>query len=172
MRTPQSFGARGHEDGERGFSLIELVIVMGLLSLVLVATLGTLTSIQRSETYTRGRTAAMDNMRTSLNRISRDLRQATAVNGTPTASRIDVDTYVNGTPRQVVYDVTGGTITREVDGGGPVVMHQELTEDTIFSYTPPDAEQPDTVKIELKVKPSNLPDTTLTLNSEVELRNR
>ena len=50
-------------------------------------------------------------------------------------------------------------------------MHEELTQDAIFTYEP-DADAPDTVKIELVVKPSNLPDTRITLSSEIELRNR
>ena len=111
-------------------------------------------------------------MRISLNRITKDLRQATDFNSAPTTSHIDIDTYLDGTPIRVAYDVSDGVITRSVNGGAPIVMHQELTRDTIFTFTPVDAESPDTVKVELVVKPSNLPDTTLTLNSEVELRNR
>ena len=79
--------ATAHRDTDRdeaGFSLIELMVVTVLLTIVIVATLSTMWSIQRSEAYTRGRTAAMDNMRISLNRISKDLRQAGNFNATPT----------------------------------------------------------------------------------------
>ena len=162
----------GEPTTEAGFTLLELVIVISLLSLVMVVMFNTLWSVQRSEAYTRGRVAAIDNMRISLNRITKDLRQATDFNTTPTVSHIDVDTYVNGTAVRVVYDVTDGVITRSVDEATPIVMHEELTRDSIFTYTPVDSEIPDTIKVELVVKPSNLPDTTLTLNSEIELRNR
>jgi prepilin-type N-terminal cleavage/methylation domain-containing protein len=175
----RAFEPRREPDREGGFTLIELVVTTSLLALVMAILLGSLWSAQKSEAYTRGRTAAIDNMRISLNRISRDLRQATTLNGVPTASHLDVYTYVNGTSARVAYDVTGGTITRQVNGGTPVVMHKELTNNAIFTYctdtctpTPADARLPDTVKIELVVKPSNLPDTTLTLSSEVQLRNR
>jgi prepilin-type N-terminal cleavage/methylation domain-containing protein len=157
---------------EAGFSLIELMVVTVLLTIVIVATLSTMWSIQRSETYTRGRTAAMDNMRISLNRISKDLRQANDFNATPTPNHLDVDAYIDGASHRVVYDVDAGTLTRQVDGGDAVVMHKELTEDNIFHYPEDDEETPDTILIEMVVKPSNLPDTRLTLSSEVQLRNR
>jgi type II secretory pathway component PulJ len=156
---------------ESGFTILELVIATALLMLVFVVMFNTLWSVQRSEAFTRGRTAAMDNMRVSLNRITKDLRQANDINGTPTPSHLDVDTYINGAPAHVVYDVTGGTITRKVNSGAAVAMHKELTSNAIFTYDPsPDS--PDTVTIEVVVKRSNLPDTTLTLSSEIELRNR
>jgi prepilin-type N-terminal cleavage/methylation domain-containing protein len=159
-------------DNEAGFSLIELMVVTVLLTIVIVATLSTMWSIQRSEAYTRGRTAAMDNMRISLNRISKDLRQAGDFNATPTPNHLDVDTYINGAAHRVVYDVNAGTLTRQLDGGAAVIMHKELTEDDIFQYPEDDLDTPDTILIQMVVKPSNLPDTRLTLSSEVQLRNR
>jgi Tfp pilus assembly protein PilW len=159
------------DDRDGGFTIIEVVVATSLLMIVFIVMFNTLWSVQRSEAFTRGRTAAMDNMRVSLNRITKDIRQANDINGTPTASHLDIDTFVNGTPAHIVYDVTGGTITRKVNGGAAVVMHKELTQDAIFTYEP-DADAPDTVKIELVVKPSNLPDTLITLSSEIELRNR
>ena len=159
------------ERREAGFTIIEVVVATALLMVVFIVMFNTLWSVQRSEAFTRGRTTAMDNMRVSLNRITKDVRQANDINGTPTPSHLDIDTFVNGTPAHIVYDVTGGTITRQVNGSAPVVMHQELTQDAIFTYEP-DADAPDTVKIELVVKPSNLPDTRITLSSEIELRNR
>jgi type II secretory pathway component PulJ len=162
----------GRDRNEAGFTLIELVTVTLLLTIVMVATLSSLWSIQRSEAYTRGRTAAMDNMRISLNRISKDLRQATDINVAPTPNHLDIDTYVDGSIHRVVYDVSGGTLTRQVDAGNAVVMHQELTEDNIFGWPEDEGESPHTILIEMVVKPSNLPDTRLTLSSEVQLRNR
>jgi prepilin-type N-terminal cleavage/methylation domain-containing protein len=164
---------------EGGFTLIEVVVTMTLLAIVMVILLNSLWSVQKSEAYTRGRTAAIDDMRISLNRISRDLRQATNFTATPTPSHVDFYTYVHGTPARVAYDVSGGVITRQVNGGSKVVMHKELTDNAIFTYctdtctgTPLDAQLSDTIRIELVVQPSNLPKTHLTLSSEVQLRNR
>jgi prepilin-type N-terminal cleavage/methylation domain-containing protein len=159
------------DGAEGGFTLVELVIVMMLLGIVLAVLGNTLWTVQRSEAYTRGRTAALDDMRATLNRMTKDLRQTADLNGTPTASHLDVDTYVKGVAATVVYDVTGGALTRKVNGGTAKTLMTGLTTNNIFTYTP-DASAPSIVSILLVVKPSNLPNTTLTLNSEIELRNR
>ena len=159
------------EKEEAGFTLVELLIVMVLLGIVMGVVANTLWTVQRSEAYTRGRTTALDEMRLALNRMTKDLRQAYDINTTPTASHLDVDTYVNGVETRVVYDVTDGVITRSVGSGTAQLVQDELTTDNIFTYTP-DALSPNMVAVVFVVKPSNLPDTTLTLNAEIEFRNR
>lgn len=159
------------EKNESGFTLVELLIVMVLLGVVMGVIANTLWTVQRSEAYTRGRTEALEDMRTALNRMTKDLRQVVDINTTPTASHLDVDTYINGVETHVVYDVTGGVLTRSIGGGTVELVQDELTNNDIFTYTP-DALAPNMVAVVLVVKPSNLPDTTLTLNAEIELRNR
>jgi prepilin-type N-terminal cleavage/methylation domain-containing protein len=158
------------EADESGFTLVELLIVMVLLAIVMAVISNTLWTVQRSEAYTRGRTIALDDMRSALNRMTKDLRQAAAVNSTPTASHLDIDTYVKGVLTHVVYDVSDGVLTRSAGAGSAKLVQDELITDDIFTYTP-DASAPNMVAIVFVVKPSNLPNTTLTLNAEVELRN-
>jgi prepilin-type N-terminal cleavage/methylation domain-containing protein len=171
MRTMMPTRRRTSAEDESGFTLVELIIVMVLLALVLAVVANTLWTVQRSEAYTRGRTVALDDMRSALNRMTKDLRQTADINGTPTASHLDIDTYIDGVETHVVYDVTDGVLTRSVGNGTAQLVQDELTNDEIFTYTP-DATAPNMVAVVFVVKPSNLPDTTLTLNAEIELRNR
>ena len=159
------------EKKETGFTLVELLVVMALLGVVMAVIANTLWTVQRSEAYTRGRTVALDDMRGALNRMTKDLRQSTDFNSTPTSSHLDIDTYVNGVSTHVVYDVTDGVLTRSVGGGTAQLVQDELTTDDVFTYTP-DAAAPNVVSILFVVKPSNLPNTTLTLTAEIEFRNR
>jgi hypothetical protein len=131
----------------------------------------TLWSVQRSEVYVRGRSAAIDDMRSALNRMTKDLRQTYAINGVPTSTHLDVQTYIKGVEARVVFDMSGGTLKRSVNGGGAVTIQDGLTNASIFTYSP-DASAPDVVMITFAVVPSNRPDTTLTLNAEVTFRNR
>src|SRR5262249_49752155 len=124
VRVNRLLARRRDTEREGGFTIIEIVVAMSLLSLVMVIILSSLWSVQKSETFARGREAAIDNMRISLNRISRDLRQATNFTTAPTPSHVDFYTYINGLSAHVVYDVTGGVITRSVNGGAAVVMHK------------------------------------------------
>jgi hypothetical protein len=110
-------------------------------------------------------------MRNSIARMTKDLRQAYAINGTPDATTLDVNTYVNGVKARVFYDMSGTTLTRRINGGPAIPVQKGLTSSSIFTYTP-DATNPDLVSIVFVVKPPNLPDTTLTLNAEVTFRNR
>ncbi len=155
---------------EAGFSLMELVVVMAILSIVLLVLGQTLWHVQRTESYTRGRTEALDDMRAALTRMTKDLRQTSNINAA-TATHLDVDTYVDGAAATVVYDLSGGTLTRQVNGGSSATLVTEVTGATVFTYTP-DATTANIVTIELVTTPSNLPETTLTLESEIELRNR
>ena len=159
-----------YRDCEAGFTLVELLIVMSLLSIVMAVMLSTLFSVQRSETYTRGRTEALDEMRAAVNRMTKDLRQTSATVGTYTASSLTVTTYVDGEEATVSFNATGDTLTRSVNGGTPYPLVDDLTTTDIFTYTPTDSD-PNMVGVLLSVQPPALPDTILNLEAEIEFRN-
>jgi prepilin-type N-terminal cleavage/methylation domain-containing protein len=158
------------ERDERGFTLIELVIVSALLAIVLVVIFSTLTSAQKSEAFTRGRAQVLEEMRDTMDRMTRELRQATNVVPTPSDSHIEFDSYDLGTPVHLTYDATGTALTRQVGTSAQTTLMKGLTTISVFSYVP-DATTPQSVTIDLIVKPSNLPNTTVELKSTVELRN-
>jgi len=102
--------------------------------------------------------------------MTRDLRQGTVVAASSTASPLEVTTYVRGTQQQVAYDASGTSLTRQVGGGTAVEVQDGLGSTGIFSYAP-DAEAAEVVTITLTVVPPSAPDTTVTIDSEVRLRN-
>lgn len=170
LRAARRTRSGDRERGERGVTLIEMVFTVGLLGIVTVVIFSALTEVQKSETFVRGRAEALDEMRITMNRMTRDLRQAGAVTGTPTTSHIEVDSYVDGVSAHVVYDATSGTLTRQVDLDPATTLQEGLTSDSIFTYEP-SSDDVELVQILLAVRPSNLPDTTVTIDSEVRLRN-
>jgi prepilin-type N-terminal cleavage/methylation domain-containing protein len=163
--------ARRRADDERGFTIVEVVLSISLLAIVVAVLCSALWTVQRNEQFSRGRTEALDSMRNSLSRMTKDLRQAYSINGTPDATTLDVNTYVDGVQARVFYDMTGTTLIRRINGGPAIPVQKGLTSSSIFTYSP-DATNPDVVSIVFVVKPPNLPDTTLTLNAEVAFRNR
>jgi hypothetical protein len=142
--------------------------------LVLGVLFTTLDNVVKSQAYTADRTAALGTMRVTLNVMTRELRQASSVNeATSTTSRIEFDTYGAEGPRHVVYDATGTTLTRSVDGGSAVSVLTGLASTNVFSYvTAPPVPGAQWVHINLRVRPSHAPETVLVLDSEVNLRNR
>lgn len=158
-------------DRSAGSTILELVITCGLLLIVLGVIYEALDSVTKSEAYSADRTAALDEMRVTLNRMTRELRQASSVDeATSTDSRIEFDTYGSGAARHVVYTVVGTTLTRSVDGGSAVTVLGGLASPIVFDAVPIPGYQ--WVRINLQVRPKRSPETILVLDSEVNLRNR
>jgi hypothetical protein len=128
----------------------------------------------KSQAYTADRAASLDSMRVTLNSMTRELRQASSVNeATSTPSRIEFDTYGSGGSRHVVYEVTGTTLTRAVNGGTAVTSLTGLASTDLFAYvSAPPVPGAQWVHINLRVRPKHSPETILVLDSEVNLRNR
>jgi type II secretory pathway component PulJ len=159
---------------EHGFTLIELLITVSLLMVVGVVILQTLDSVTRSQAYQADRTESLDSMRLVLNTMTKELRQATAVDdAASTASHVSFTTYVHGVSRRVQYTASAGTLTRRLDAGASITVQTGLATDSIFSYqSAPPVTGAQWVKIVLQVKPRRDPETVLVLDSEVNLRNR
>jgi Tfp pilus assembly protein PilW len=158
------------ERGEAGSTLVEVVFASALLLVVVGAFLAAFVSVQKSEAYVSGRSEALDDMRLTMARMTRDLRQGTVVAPTSTASHLVVTTYVRGMQQQVTYDANGSSLTRQVASAAAVEVQGGLGTTEIFAYAP-SAEAAEVVTITLTVVPPSAPDTTVTIDSEVRLRN-
>lgn len=172
MRRTRSLSRRTSAPDERGFSLLEVVIATGLVSLVLVVITGGLISVQNSEATVRGRTTSLDELHQTLALVGRDVRQASAVSADSTASRLELTTYDQGEPATVVWEVNAeGDLQRSVDGGAPALSQEGVLDPNVFSYDPA-AGTAEVVYIDLTLQPKALPETELTVVGEVRLRNR
>ncbi len=162
------------EHGSGGFTILEQVITCGLLLLVLGVIFSALDSVTKSEAYSSDRTAALDDMRLTLNRMTRELRQASSVNeATSTSSRIEFETYGGGAMRRVVYVLTGTVLTRSVNSAPAIPVLTGIAATNLFTYvSAPPVPGAQWVQINLRVHPKRTPETILVLDSEVNLRNR
>jgi hypothetical protein len=146
------------------------VITLSLLVLVSGALLASFESIQRSESFARGRAEALDEMRLTMSRMTKEIRQGSIVTAPTTGERLEIDTYVGGTSKRVTYLVAADALMRQVEGQDSVVLQEGLVDTQVFAYSP-SADLPELVTITLRVRPPNLPDTTVEYESEVVLRN-
>ncbi len=156
---------------ERGATLIELTVVVGIMMLVVAVMLDSLGSAQRSERYAADRTEALDNMRFAIARFTKDVRQSAGVAPGATAQRFEMDTYVEGGMTTVVYEATGDEMRRTVGSNPTEVLIDRLSSVSVFDFVP-SAESAEVVTITLVVEPETSPDTTIELTSEVRMRNR
>jgi Tfp pilus assembly protein PilW len=150
---------------------------------VLLAVFNSFDTMSKSQAFQADRSVMINDMRNVLNKLTRELRQATSVTqpaSTP-SSTLTYVTYVNGTPTTVVYTVTGTcssgspncTLTRQVGSGSAYTVLKRLTSSAVFTATSAtDVTGIQWVEIDLSASPLKSPDTTLTLQSKVNLRNR
>jgi prepilin-type N-terminal cleavage/methylation domain-containing protein len=156
---------------EEGFSLIELVITVALLGIVLGSLLTVFESVQRSAAFVQNRSETLDSMRLVVDAMTKEIRQATNVAASSTASRLEMDTYVLGVTKNIVYQATGTTLTKKVGTDPAVTVQTRLTSTDLFTYTD-SVSSVELVALTLEVNPLNRPETTLVLTSEARLRNK
>ena len=83
-RTSSRF--RRTSAAEDGFSLIELVIAVTLVVVVIGTFFDALGSSQRSESFAEDRSQTLDALQATMARVTKDTRQATAIDPSSTAS--------------------------------------------------------------------------------------
>ena len=109
-------------DGEAGFTLVELVVTMAVMSVVATAMMAVaMRSFTTTATITNRRDVLADG-RVAIDQMSKQLRQAESVDQTASsASTVRFDTYIDGTPATIVWRVTGTaapyTLEQSRDGG-------------------------------------------------------
>jgi prepilin-type N-terminal cleavage/methylation domain-containing protein len=170
--------------GADGYSLVELLITIALLGIVLGVVFDSLGSVTNSEAYQTDRTTNLDNMRTTLNQMTKLLRQGLDVTPGSSLTRLEFDTYVGGTATHILYtlDGTGTQLLEKVGSGPSATVLRNLVANPpspLFCYTDASAvcgsvggAATQWVQIALQVHPARSPNTTLELDSQVNLRNR
>ena len=141
-----------HKDN-KGFTLIELMISIAIFSVILIGLYPVFTQVTTFNQENYIRTALMDNLRAGMDRITRELREATDVNlenngeltyiifshfdpNAPTGTETESVKYeLSASSYSIAYFPKGKEITRYVfnnttnswEGGNPI------TEPTIYS---------------------------------------
>lgn len=163
---------------ERGQSLIEILVVLGLLLLVAASALVILENVFQTERGQGARREVIEDQRFAMDRMTKDIRQALSVDTTSTTSRLEIRTLVQGAETDVVFDVVSGELRRAEGTGNPVPLISGLTSSDVFCYDPPDCvlANPDTaspalIRVSLEVKPDTRGAQTVAVATDVHLRN-
>ena len=154
MRRVRKAIAALHRE-ERGLTLIELLVATALGLIVVGGAMTIFLGGVHSQPRTSSKVAAIQQARFTVDRIVRELRQGLQVPTTPTASRLEVVTYVNLTncsgatpastaiPCEVTYECGAAACTRTVaqpDGSAPGPAAQVasgLASTNVFTPSPP-----------------------------------
>jgi Tfp pilus assembly protein PilW len=153
MKSPMPSRPRHRAGDDRGVTLVELMVAISMLMIVLAAAVPVLISSVRNEPRLRDRAGKIQEARTLVERLGRDLRSGYFVDSS-TSSTLAVRTYLHqatcsGNPSltatailcRVTYSCASGACTRLVanpDGSSPGssrIMVSGLSNSAIFSYT-------------------------------------
>lgn len=117
---------------QRGFTLIEQLIVLGILSIVIAAIVGVMNVAQKVVPADTERSHQMRVAQTGLDRMTRELRHAYSltVSGSPAGSVVQADVAFRDRTYSVTYDCSqlmpGSTTVKRCvrtdTGGGPAAV--------------------------------------------------
>ncbi|MCK4309570.1 MAG: prepilin-type N-terminal cleavage/methylation domain-containing protein [Candidatus Atribacteria bacterium] len=170
---------------QRGFSLIEMMVVVVILGVIVLGLVTFFTGGTKSWVAGQFQLAAQRNARQAMDRMVREIRE-----GKNVISGSDDDTIVVSIPAlgselayDVTYDLSGTTIVR-IKGATNLLIENvlKITSEDIFEYydssgikyDPPDGTTLPTISkihINLKVDVDKDDKPDITLNTNVNLRN-
>jgi Tfp pilus assembly protein PilW len=184
MRTTRASG-RELLGEAAGFTLVEMLIATVLSMIVIGGAVMAFTASLRSQPRIDNQAHAIEQARTTMERMVRELRQGSSVSSA-SASQLSIVTYVDstctGTPTttatqcQVTYACSTGACTRRLakpDGSSPIAATRVvsgLSSDSVFSYSP-SATAPTYVGVTLSF-PAQPGQNAITLTDGAALRNR
>lgn len=143
---------------------------MMLLTIVMVSLVTVFESVQRTQAFTQERSQSLDDMRIAMDRMTKEIRQASSISSGSTESTLSMSTFVNGVSTSVLYRPGGGGTLVRVVGSSQAPILTNLNSTSIFQYAP-DVAGVQVVTITLSVHPARRPATVLQLTSEIRLRN-
>lgn len=164
-------------NGERGFTLIELLVSMTLGMIILLAIYSFATIAQDSQKGTTDRSDALADQRAGMERMTRELRQATTLNATTPGLVIFRVYGPAGTSlREIQYDCRTGARCQRYEGpvGGTIAKTHDALISSVESatFTPSSlTNSQDYLTIEVHV---SLPDREqpIVLSDGIALRNK
>ncbi|MCK4308583.1 MAG: prepilin-type N-terminal cleavage/methylation domain-containing protein [Candidatus Atribacteria bacterium] len=148
-------------ENQKGFSLIEMMVVVVILGLIILGLVTFFTGGARSWIAGQRQLEAQRNARQAIDRMVREIRHGEVVTtGTTTSITVTVPALGSEIAYDVNYNLIGTTINRD---GNPLINNVKTLS---FGY-------PDTSKVhillEVDVDDDGNPD--ITLNTDVNLRN-
>ena len=161
---------------QKGFSLIEMMIVVVILGLIVLGLVTFFTGGARSWVSGQSQLVAQRNARQAIDQMVREIREGDSIASGSNATSITVN-YLTLGKSSVTYSLSSGTTTIK-RGTTPLINNVLLNGEDIFQYynsngvevTSPDSTV-SKVHINLKVDVDDDGNPDITLNTDVNLRN-
>ena len=116
------------KNARKGFTLVEVIITMTLITILIAGALTAITTISQGSTALTNYTVMSTNGRQALELIARDLRMGFDVNSA-SKFKLDFDIYGKaGTTNNIVYEFNSSKneLTKTIDGGAQIIVMDDL----------------------------------------------
>lgn len=144
----------------KGFSLIEMMVALGILSLIIIGLVTFFSGGTRAWVTGQYQLEAQRNARLAMDRMVREIREGTSIDEISSNTTIKINYLASFGKSPVTYSLSDTTINRN---GNPLINDVKTLN---FTYT--DASK---VHILLEVDVDNDESPDITLNTDVDLRN-
>lgn len=153
--------------GQRGFTLVELIAVLGILLTVVTSITVLFVSGARAELDANRRFEAQQNARLALDKLRRELHCSNGItnaDGSPLATtpvaaiEVALPSHcpsADGVSTSILYEMIGAGSgrwkLRRTKDGASIDVADYFTNDDVFTYTPQDPERRATLHVDLPV---------------------
>lgn len=144
---------------QKGFSLIEMMVVVAIIGLIVLGLVTFFTGGARSWVAGQSQLEAQRNARQAMDRMVKEIREGDSIASGSNATSITVN-YLTLGKSSVTYSLSDNTISRE---SSPLIDNVKT-----LKFTYPDASK---VHILLEVNVDNDENPDITLNTDINLRN-
>jgi len=149
---------------KKGFSLIEMMVALGILSLVIIGLVTFFSGGTRAWVTGQYQLEAQRNARLSMDRMVREIREGTSIDEISSTTTIKINYLASFGKSPVTYSFSGNTVSRD---DIPLINNVKT-----LNFTYPDASAPlSKVHILLEVDVDKDDYADITLNADINLRN-
>ena len=155
---------------QRGFSLIEMMVVVVILGVIVLGLVTFFTGGAKSWVAGQSQLEAQRNARQAMDRMVREIREASDIIASSTSSEINFNTPWS---TNLKYSWLGDTWDPILEGTNPLINNVQSLTFTYFDNSgnsiAPESASKVHINLQVDVDKDNNPD--ITLNSDINLRN-
>jgi prepilin-type N-terminal cleavage/methylation domain-containing protein len=159
---------------ERGLTFVELMVTLSVMGVITTAALAVFFRAFADTGIVENRRDVLGDGQIALEQMTKQLRQAESVDEiNSSASTVTFSSYINGTPKDIVWRTTGGSspytlqVSTEGSAGPFRDVLSTLASNAVFTYTEHDGVL-DQVTIDLRLGTKT---ATVAIATDVQLRN-
>jgi prepilin-type N-terminal cleavage/methylation domain-containing protein len=149
---------------KKGFSLIEMMVVVGILGLIVLGLVTFFTGGARSWISGQSQLEAQRNARQAMDIMVREIREGESYSSTTSSITVDIPALGSESAYSVTYKLSGSILEREVNSIPSAMINNVKT----LSFDSTDSSK---VHIILEVDVDNDENPDITLDTDVNLRN-